>query len=75
MIKKYLFVAFLTFSLSLFAQDYYYADYQPFDTSIPSPEEYLGYRLGDYHTRHDLVVAYLYKLAELSDNATVSVYG
>lgn len=61
--------------IPLLAQDYYFEAYRPFDTSIPSPEEFLGYPIGDYHTRHDLVVAYMYTLAELSDKATVSVYG
>ncbi|MGI9530943.1 M14 family zinc carboxypeptidase [Lutimonas sp.] len=59
----------------LFAQDYFLESYQPFDTSIPSPEEFLGYPIGEYHTRHDLVVAYMYTLAELSDKAAVTVYG
>lgn len=57
------------------AQDYYFKDYQPFDQTIPSPEEFLGYPIGAYHTRHDLVVAYMYTLAELSDKASVHVYG
>lgn len=59
----------------LFAQDYFLESYKPFDTSIPSPEEFLGYPIGAYHTRHDLVVAYMYTLAELSDKASVIVYG
>ena len=57
------------------AQDYYFEAFKPFDESIPSPEEFLGYPIGEYHTRHDLVVAYMYTLAELSDKATVTVYG
>lgn len=64
-----------SFSIQLNAQDYYYKEYQPFDKNIPSPEEFLGYPIGDYHTRHDLVVAYFEKLAELSDKATLKVYG
>ena len=35
----------------------------------------MGYPIGDYHTRHDLVVAYMYKLAELSGKASVHQYG
>lgn len=57
------------------AQNYYYESYQPFDAEIPTPKEFLEYPIGDYHTRHDLVVAYFYKLAELSDKATITVYG
>ena len=61
--------------LSLKAQDYYFKSYQPFDSGIPSPEEFLGYPIGEYHTRHDQVVAYMNKLAELSDKASISQYG
>lgn len=57
------------------AQDYYFESYKPFNQSIPSPEEFLGYPIGEYHTRHDLVVAYMYTLAEFSDRASVQVYG
>ena len=63
------------YTIQINAQDYYFKEYQPFDKSIPSPEEFLGYAIGDYHTRHDLVVSYLEKLAELSDKATLYVYG
>ena len=60
---------------SLYAQDYFYGKYAPFDSSIPSPEAFLGYPIGEMHTRHDLIVAYLTKLAELSDRATITTYG
>lgn len=72
------FFTFLLVSLSIISvqsQDYYYSSYAPFDESIPTPEEFLGYGIGDYHTRHDLVLAYLNKLAEVSDKAKVHVYG
>lgn len=75
MLKRFLFFTCLLAGFSLFAQEYYYGEYQPFDSSIPSPEEFLEYPIGDYHTRHDLVVAYLTKLAEVSDKASISVYG
>ncbi len=66
---------FITNQFNSQAQNYYYESYQPFDSNIPTPEEFLEYPIGDYHTRHDLVVAYFYKLAELSDRATITVYG
>lgn len=75
MLKRFLFFTCFLAAFSLFAQDYYYGEYQPFDNSIPSPEEFLEYPIGDYHTRHDLVVAYLTKLAEVSDKASISMYG
>ncbi|HAS47182.1 MAG TPA: zinc carboxypeptidase [Microscillaceae bacterium] len=67
-------LTFCIVSLS-FGQDYFYKGKGPFDPKIPSPEKFLGYPIGEYHTRHDLVVAYLRKLAELSDRATISEYG
>ena len=60
---------------SAFAQDYFFKDKAPFNSSIPSPEDFLGYPIGDQHTRHDQIVAYLTKLAELSDRATITTYG
>ncbi|MBT8257974.1 MAG: zinc carboxypeptidase [Bacteroidia bacterium] len=62
-------------SIPLSAQDYFFKDKAPFDSNIPSPEEFLGYPIGHQHTRHDLIVAYLEKLAELSDRASIEIYG
>ena len=74
MIKKILFaVMFITAQLS--AQDYYFKKYHPFDPDVPSPEEFLGYGIGEHHTRHDLIVAYLTKLAEVSNRASIHQYG
>ncbi|MCI4666596.1 MAG: zinc carboxypeptidase [Bacteroidia bacterium] len=69
------FIAFLLLTQVVFGQDYYFKNYQPFDESIPSPEEYLGYKIGDQHTRHDLIVAYFQRLADLSERATITEYG
>jgi hypothetical protein len=70
----------LTFSLFLLtlpitAQDYFLKDKTPFNADIPSPEAFLGYPIGTQHTRHDQIVAYLTKLAELSDRASITTYG
>lgn len=68
-----LLLCFCCFSLS--GQDYFLKKYQPFNTAIPTPEEFLGYGIGAHHTRHDLIVAYLEKLAEVSDRASIHYYG
>ncbi|MCC1484485.1 M14 family zinc carboxypeptidase [Winogradskyella immobilis] len=65
----------LLISVTTFSQDYFFKDKAPFNASIPSPETFLGYGIGEQHTRHDQIVAYLYKLAEVSDRATIEVYG
>ncbi len=62
-------------TFNAFSQDYFFKDKAPFDVKIPSPEAFLGYPIGDQHTRHDQIVAYLYKLAEVSDRAEIEVYG
>lgn len=65
----------LCFSTTIQAQDYFFKKFHPFNETVPSPEEFLGYGIGDHHTRHDLIVAYLTKLAETSDRASIYQYG
>ena len=74
MFKK-LFLVALCISGTLSAQDYFFEKFKPFNAEIPSPEEFLGYSIGEHHTRHDLIVAYLTKLAEVSDRASIYEYG
>ena len=62
-------------SLISFSQDYFLKDKGPFDPTVPSPEEFLDYGIGEQHTRHDQIVAYFYKLAEVSNKASKEVYG
>ena len=57
------------------SQDYYYAKYAPFEEGVPSPADFLGYDIGDYHSRHDQIVAYLEELGETSDRAYLTDYG
>lgn len=47
---------------TLYSQDYFVKKFHPFNTNIPSPEEFLGYSIGEHHTRHDLIVSYLENL-------------
>ena len=76
-LSKLIFSLFFTlvFSSLLSAQDYYFKDNAPFNKNIPTPEEFLGYPIGEQHTRHDQIVAYFYKLAEVSEKATIELYG
>ena len=55
--------------------DYFFPDGVAFDPSIPSPEAFLGYPIGTFHTRHDRIVAYMQELARLSDRATYQSIG
>ena len=65
----------LLFIGSLFSQDYYFEKYAPFDDNIKSPEEFLGYPIGEMHTRHDLIVSYMEYLSKVSDKAQILHYG
>ena len=55
--------------------DYYFPAGVSFMDDIPSPEEFLGYSIGSYHTRHDRIVAYMQELARRSDRATYQEIG
>lgn len=73
--KNYLMGLLFAISGSLFAQDYFLKQYEPYRSDIPSPEEFLGYGVGEYHTRHDRIVQYLETLAAVSDRAQIETYG
>lgn len=73
--KAILLAVLFCFTSIITAQDYFYQAYGPFDSAIPSPEQFLGYPIGEHHTRHDQMVAYLQKLADLSDHASLIEYG
>lgn len=45
-----------------------------YDSSIPSPKDYLGYELGEEYTFHYQVMGYLEHLAEISDKITFHEY-
>ncbi len=55
--------------------EYFFPHGSSFNPDIPSPEEFLGYRIGTFHTRHDRIVAYMQELARLSDRATYQSIG
>ena len=55
--------------------DYYFPAGEAFDPSIPSPAEFLGYEIGEWHTRHDRIVAYMQELARLSPRASYQSIG
>ena len=65
----------LFFANSISSQDYFLENNGPYDNSISSPEEFLGYEIGFQHTRHDLIVAYLNYLSNTSPRANLITYG
>jgi hypothetical protein len=62
-------------SAQVSAQDYFLKRFQPYEDQVSSPKEFLGYGIGEQHTRHDLIVAYLSQLASESDRAKLIEYG
>ena len=67
----FIFSSFTAFS----QQEYFFPEKGPFNEEIPTPEEFLGYEIGEFHTRYDRIVAYFNKLAELSDKVHVQEIG
>ena len=55
--------------------EYYFPGKDSFDPDIPSPEDFLGYPVGDHHTRYDLMVDYFRLLGEISPRASFEVFG
>ena len=58
-----------------FTQDYFLENFGPYNENIQSPEDFLGYEIGDQHTRHDLILAYFKYLSAVSDRADLIIYG
>jgi len=59
------------------AQDHPLTYYLPditYDAEIPTPKEYLGWQIGDWHISHDLLQGYMKLLAEKSDRLEVEEY-
>jgi len=55
--------------------NYFFPAGSSFDTTIPSPEQFLGYPVGDWHTRHDRIVSYFQELARVSPKAHFQIIG
>ncbi|CAH0999709.1 hypothetical protein LEM8419_01009 [Neolewinella maritima] len=53
---------------------YYLPDLE-YDPSIPTPESFLGYQIGDWHISHDLQQAYMRLLAASSDRIELMEIG
>lgn len=52
----------------------YYLPDVSYNDDIPSPEEFLGWQVGEWHVSHDLQQHYMRKLAETSDRVTLTEY-
>ena len=74
--KKLIYFSIIIISFNYsFAQDYFLENFGPYNENIQSPEEFLGYEIGDQHTRHDLILAYFKYLSSVSERANLIKYG
>ena len=46
-----------------------------YDSEVPTPSSVLGWEVGEWHVRHDQLVAYMRTLAEHSDRVAIEVTG
>ena len=70
-----LLLVFIILSNVINSQNYFLENYKPYNNSILSPEEFLGYEIGFQHTRHDQIVSYLTYLSTVSNKADLINYG
>lgn len=57
------------------SMDYYFSAKQKFSADITTPEQFLGYPVGDWHVRHDQLRQYMELLASQSPRLQLQVTG
>jgi hypothetical protein len=63
-------------TISLIAQDnYFYPSAGKMNPAIPTPAQFLGYNIGEQHTRHERIVEYIKELDRLSDRVSSEIIG
>ncbi len=55
--------------------DYLPGTAQGYDERVPKPAEVLGFEVGEWHVRHDLLVAYMRAVAAASERVTLTTTG
>ncbi|HEY1023691.1 MAG TPA: M14 metallopeptidase family protein [Sphingobacteriaceae bacterium] len=53
---------------------YYLPQNVTYDAKVPSPEQFLGFQIGEQHVSHDQIVAYMKELDRTSDRVTLQEY-
>lgn len=69
------FFAILGFAFTQAQNNYFFPGGASFDPAIPTPEQFLGYPVGEWHTRHDRIVSYFEELAKVSPKAHFQIIG
>lgn len=76
--RKILLIPALLFPVFLFSQKQLLTYYLPdirYDASIPTPEQVLGFQVGEWHISHDQLIAYYKALDAASDKISLHEYG
>ena len=74
--KKLIYYSIIIISFNYsYTQDYFLDNFGPYNESIQSPEDFLGYEIGYQHTRHDLILSYFKYLSAVSERADLIIYG
>ena len=71
-------ISLLSFSLltkSQIGSDYYLPQDVSYNKSIPSPKQFFGHEIGEWHLTHDKLYFYMLELARVSDRAVWEEYG
>ncbi|MFC2123688.1 M14 family zinc carboxypeptidase [Bacteroidota bacterium] len=55
--------------------NYYFGEEEKINPNVPTPEQVLGYQIGQIHVSHEHLVKYLYALSENSDRIQIVQYG
>lgn len=72
--RKYVMILLLCVSVAAQMQLDYYLPEGEYDKNIPTPKQFLGYEVGEWHFGHDHLVYYMKKLGELSERFSVHEY-
>jgi hypothetical protein len=67
-------VIFLTNLTGQVTLDYYLPQDITYDKNIPTPKDFLGYEVGQWHVGHDQLVYYMKALANASDRVTIEEF-
>jgi hypothetical protein len=57
------------------SQNAYFFPQGSFDASVPEPRQFLGYNIGEWHSRHDRIISYMQELDRASDKAQFQIIG
>ncbi|MEN0048923.1 MAG: M14 family metallopeptidase [Bacteroidota bacterium] len=64
----------ICFTISAQIKTSYYLPDIEYDSNIPSPEEFIGHQIGEWHLSHDKLYMYLRELARVSDRVELVEY-